>query len=359
MNYSSFNVEDFVLEPSFRNYCLRINLEDRQYWETWIKNNPSRIDEINKARDLVLMMHGGLTEQELINDELRFKETLEKHLETTGEAITTHPGTFPLRRYMTLGAAMVVLIILVTMFYQDMNLEGSRQFKEYASSKTGETKSMLLPDGTSITLNAGSTIDLAADFNLHTRELQLSGEAYFDVAHNRDKPFVIHTPLMDVKVLGTSFNVKSYPEDRIAETTLIEGSVEVQLKHANEKVMLRPSEKITLSPKPTQKKESEKLQEQLYKVQSVRYDQTDSSIAEISWKASKLVFIDDRFEEMAKMLERLYNVHIRFMSDEVRDFRYTANFQNKDIRQVIEALRLSRPFKYVINNNEIIISGPM
>lgn len=359
MNYSSFDVEDFALDPSFRNYCLRINLEDRQFWEAWIKNNPSRIDEINQARDLVVMMHGGLTEQELINDEIRFKETLEKHLEATGYPITTHPGTFPLRRYMTLAAAMVALIILVTMFYQDMNLEGSRQFKEYASSKTGETKSMLLPDGTSITLNAGSTVELAADFNLHTRELQLSGEAYFDVAHNRDKPFIIHTPLMDIKVLGTSFNVKSYPGDRIAETTLIEGSVEVQIKQVTEKVQLLPGEKITLSHKTERKIEPAKLQEKLYKVQSVRYDQTDSSITEISWKASKMVFVDDRFEEMAKMLERWYNVRIRFVDDTIREYRYTATFQNKDIRQVMEALRLSRPFNYVVNNDEIIISKPI
>ena len=80
-------------------------------------------------------------------------------------------------------------------------------------------------------LNAGSTLTMAKDFNEQSREVTLEGEAFFDVSHNPGKPFIIHTTSMNVRVLGTVFNVKAYPADKLAETSLLKGSVEITLKN--------------------------------------------------------------------------------------------------------------------------------
>src|SRR5690606_22571909 len=109
--------------------------------------------------------------------------------------------------------------------------EAQLKYNSTEVSKPGERKSIQLPDGTKVMLNAGSTIHIAADFNATSRQLTLVGEAFFDVVHNAEKPFIIHTGAMDIKVLGTVFNVRAYPGDKTSETSLLKGSVEVTLKN--------------------------------------------------------------------------------------------------------------------------------
>ena len=109
------------------------------------------------------------------------------------------------------------------------------------STKTGAHSKIILPDGSLVWLNGGSRLTYDKAFNKgETREVELKGEAYFDVAKNALKPFIIHTHQMDIKVLGTAFNVKSYPGDKSSETSLIHGSIEVTVRQGTgEKIILR------------------------------------------------------------------------------------------------------------------------
>ena len=114
--------------------------------------------------------------------------------------------------------------------------------------RQGSRTHLTLPDGTMVWLNAGSRLSYGKNYNTATREVNLTGEAFFDVAHNTQKPFLIHTARIDVQVLGTSFNVKSYPTDRTTEATLIRGSIEVSIKdRPSEKIILRPDEKLVVA----------------------------------------------------------------------------------------------------------------
>src|SRR5687767_10483603 len=108
------------------------------------------------------------------------------------------------------------------------------------STRYGSRTDIVLPDGTKVWLNAGSKLTYDKSFGEVIRNVKLTGEAYFDVVHNSDKPFVIHTTAMDIKVLGTEFNVKSYPDERTAEASLIRGSIEVTLKDKRaEKIVMK------------------------------------------------------------------------------------------------------------------------
>ena len=112
----------------------------------------------------------------------------------------------------------------------------------------GSRTHLTLPDGTKVWLNAGSHLSYGKTYNAATREVNLTGEAFFDVARNSQKPFLIHTARIDIQVLGTSFNVKSYPTDRTTEATLIRGSIEVSIKdRPSEKIILRPNEKLVIA----------------------------------------------------------------------------------------------------------------
>src|SRR6187200_2887242 len=119
----------------------------------------------------------------------------------------------------------------------------------YLITKNGNRTKIVLPDGSQVWLNAGSNLDYNNSvFNKDLREVTLNGEAYFDVTKNADKPFIIHTKKMDVKVIGTAFNVRSYNDERTAEASLIRGSIEVTLKdRKDQKIVLKPNEKISIA----------------------------------------------------------------------------------------------------------------
>src|SRR6187401_2548064 len=116
-------------------------------------------------------------------------------------------------------------------------------------TKNGSRTKIVLPDGSQVWLNAGSNLDYNnSEFNKDLREVTLSGEAYFDVTKNAAKPFIIHTKKMDVKVIGTAFNVRSYSNEKTAEASLIRGSIEVSLKdRKDQKFILKPNEKISIA----------------------------------------------------------------------------------------------------------------
>src|SRR5258708_5365973 len=115
------------------------------------------------------------------------------------------------------------------------------------STRNGSRTKIVLPDGSQVWLNSGSNLTYTKEFGTRLREVELSGEAYFDVVKNPEQPFIIHTRQIDVKVVGTAFNVKSYPGERRTETTLIRGRVEVMIHNRpDEKIVLKPNEKLVV-----------------------------------------------------------------------------------------------------------------
>jgi ferric-dicitrate binding protein FerR (iron transport regulator) len=219
-----------------------------------------------------------------------------------------------------------------------------------------------LPDGTSVWLNAGSKLTYEKDFGENIREVNLTGEAYFDVVRNVQKPFIIHTKALDIKVLGTRFNVKSYPDEKTTETSLIKGSIEVTIKNRRaDKIIMKPNEKLVIAneaPEETRSAERKRsvVNAPIITLSHLNYFSIDSTIIETSWVENRLVFEDESFAELSLKLSRWYGVHFHFNAPEIEKLRFTGNFKEETIHEALSAMKITATFNYKIDHNNIEIS---
>jgi ferric-dicitrate binding protein FerR (iron transport regulator) len=228
----------------------------------------------------------------------------------------------------------------------------------------GSRTHLTLPDGTLVWLNAGSRLSYGKNYNGTAREVSLTGEAFFDVARNSQKPFLIHTARIDIQVLGTSFNVKSYPTDRTTEATLIRGSIEVSIKdRPSEKIILKPNEKLvvanddsTLLRSSPGRYPASVRDESLVSIRKPTYEQSTGAIIETSWVDNKLSFKGETFGELALQMERWYGVTIRFSDPALEQLQFTGSFKEETIQQALEALKLTAMFTYTIEGSQIDVN---
>lgn len=251
----------------------------------------------------------------------------------------------PLRIAATLGGIIVMTLAGIALFRQ-----GARQkapsavaMSEIVAPKGAKTH-IVLADGTAIWLNAGSKLRYPSNFSLEHREVFLTGEAYFKVPHDNKHSFVVHTADATIRDLGTTFNVKAYTGSAVTEATLIEGAIEVSLeKDPQKKIRMSAGEKLVLHNK----------QPKVSKI--VPYAKTND-IVETAWVADKLIFRNERFEDLARMMERRYNVAIVIKDDTVKNYRLTGIFKDEDITEALKLLQVIVPFTIKTNNGQIIIN---
>ena len=208
----------------------------------------------------------------------------------------------------------------------------------------GQRFELLLSDGTSVHLNAGTTLKFPVRFpeSSETREVFVTGEAYFDVATNESQPFVVNTGEMDVRVLGTKFNVSTYPEDDHTDVVLVEGLVrldaESEISETTEKQLLKPGYKASFDKR-----------EKTITTQAV-----PTSIY-TSWIKGELVFRDMTFEDILKKLERKFNVTIENNNDKLAKERFNASFGDESIEAVLKYLKTIYGIEYSIEDDKVII----
>lgn len=281
------------------------------------------------------------------------------------------------RRRNWMAAASVVFIFSMGLgwFLWNNQVRGNVTdvSKESLIAQKGSRTRSMLPDGTTVWLNAGSKLHFLTDFNGASREVQLEGEGYFDVAKKEGKPFIVHTGGIKIKVLGTAFNVKSYPEDRNVETTLFHGRVQVYRQVENriavdtDPIDLRPNQKLIL-PKQAAT-EPQKLSPDLkppgrnalqdFVIAPIDSTKKEEERFETAWLFSRLEFRGDNFETLSYKLERWYNVNIEFTDENLKQLTFNGSFEKESIVEAFEALQTAVPyFKYKIENNDITVSAP-
>jgi transmembrane sensor len=275
--------------------------------------------------------------------------------------------------YLWRAAAAVVLIAGCSyVFYSKMATSGREIAKivpkawQNKNTFIREKSTIVLSDGTRITLNSQSSLKYPTNFTGKTREVYLSGEAFFDVHKDHEHPFIIHTEKMNIKVLGTAFNVKSYPNEPSSETTLIRGAIEVTLDdRPSDRIILKPSEKLIVKKGSftTVHKKQDKLSPatdssagpQYVLTSFTRLHQDDSAVLETSWTQNKLIFRDENFADLAMRMERWYGVEIRFKNDGMKKYRFTGTYEKETITQALDALRITEDFHYKVKNSAIYI----
>ncbi len=190
-----------------------------------------------------------------------------------------------------------------------------------------------LPDGTRGWLNGGSSLKYPMAFSGHTREVQLNGEAFFEVESSPRKPFIVHGNRLQVKAYGTSFNVMDHSDDQRSEVSLLEGNVDVAFI-GREKLQklgsLHPGEVCS------------------FNAEKSNYQITSSDIEKrVAWMEGKLIFRDESFIEVVKKCNRWYNVNIVIVDKALEDYTYVGTLQDETLEEVLRLLSLTAPVKYV------------
>lgn len=226
-------------------------------------------------------------------------------------------------------------------------------------TEKGSKSRIILPDGSKVWINSDSKLTYGDNYGKDNRVVQLSGEAFFEVVKDKNHPFIVHTRSIDVKVLGTIFNVRAYENERNTQTTLLRGSVEVFLKgKSNKKILLRPNEKIIVQNNDNQLKSivsdpTPKTPE--ISILEIDKNSIDSNIDNTQWVQNKLVFYDEGLESIIPTLERWYNVKILVNNPALTSMKFSGKFEDDTLIDVLESLKISSGINYKIKKNIVII----
>jgi ferric-dicitrate binding protein FerR (iron transport regulator) len=279
-----------------------------------------------------------------------------------------------IRRITTRNAltALLFLVLVAGYFFvwnvrtsPKENLPVSIHNNSEISTKSGTRTKLLLPDGSEVWLNAGSNLSYDRNFGITSREVTLIGEAFFDVVHNTEKPFIIHTSRIDIRVVGTRFNVRSYPTDKTTEASLIRGRIEVSIHgRPDEKIILKPNEKIVVANEEAVQRPVNPVNRNVSKAEPLvsitrpTIETKTGAIIETTWVEGRLAFQDEEFGDLARQMERWYGVTIKFGDSGLEKLRFTGSFQKETVQQALNALKQTSPatpFDYKILDNQITI----
>jgi len=228
-----------------------------------------------------------------------------------------------------------------------------------------------LPDGTMVTLNAGSKLKYDNRFGIKDRVVQLEGEGYFKVAKDRERPFTVKTSYLNVLAMGTAFNIKAYNDDKTIETTLIEGSVKIEEltnKPISEIRVLKPNQKLTFFKEDSslvEETSSPKLaiKNNIHPVQVQKSIPIPRLVTEnvnvepvISWKENRWIFEKQSLSQIAVDLERKFDVQIHFESERLKNFRFTGTILSEPIEQVLEVMSISAPINFKLKGKVVTLS---
>ncbi len=234
----------------------------------------------------------------------------------------------------------------------------------------GSKSTVHLPDGSVVKLNSGSTLIYPSKFDNNKRTVRLEGEGYFEVEKDKNRPFFVNTSAISIKVLGTVFNVKSYPEENTIEATLVSGAIEIYDNNGKENLSGKEKPLTALVPNQKASFIKAKLNEtaaptvnselQLKAVENITENlfvekKVDPEVY-TAWKDGVLRFDNERFADIVVKMERWYDVHIDLQNPELRDERFSGKFTSETIEQALKALTLTEPFAYSIEKNRITIS---
>jgi len=242
-------------------------------------------------------------------------------------------------------AALMFIPLLISFFILYNRNYPSQVSESYAEmyAPFGTRTNFVLPDGSKGYLNGGSTLKFPTQFNGKTRNVILTGEAYFDIVKNPKNAFVVSTDYLDVNVYGTSFNVMAYPDENTVEVTLERGEVEL-FKRSNNNTesigFLKPGESC------------------IYNfISNSSKNQTVNTAEKLSWLEGKLTFKYNTFSEVIRKINRKYNVNIVIKDEILNSYVYYGTFQDETLDEVLNLLKYTAPIRFIDTERKIKNDG--
>jgi ferric-dicitrate binding protein FerR (iron transport regulator) len=342
MDYNNYSVEDFISDESFQRYCLYLNDKDVRFWETWKMNHLHKLDEVEEAEFFVR----SLKTRDLVHHGLEYesrKQSIRNRLEN---AITEKPRakSHQWKTYFLLAAAVALFIcvsaaIVYTKQEEPAIEQVAVQYIEKVNNR-GLRSTFQLGDGTIVQMNANSKLRYPSTFDgQETRDVELEGEAFFDVAHDVSKPFTVQSKDVSTTALGTSFNVRSYDNNPVS-IALVNGKVKVSTGAVDK------AQHVFL-----ESGQGAKLSSNDGTLSTFTFDQK-----ELSWKDGTLYFYKASEQSVIEKLERWYDVSFVLANASPKKWGYNGEFKNKTLKEVLMSISYAMDFDYKIKGDTVLIN---
>jgi len=235
--------------------------------------------------------------------------------------------------------AILVAVILSTFFCWNI-INPTESYISIVVKAGEEMKKIILDDGSVVWLNSSSTLRIPESFSVKKRFVALDGEAFFDITKHKGSSFKVQTKDMDVKVMGTSFNLNTKTDKDMLEAILVSGKITLQNKEEKDILRMSPSEKVTYNPLKNE-----------YSIETV-----DTNVS-TAWHLRQMTFENSTLREIVNKLSMIYDVNINLESKKLADRRYRCVINREEsLVDVLDILRYLAPIKYRIEGNEVFIS---
>ncbi|MCE5346326.1 MAG: FecR family protein [Bacteroidales bacterium] len=352
-----------------------ISSDDVKELMEWVNATEENLDYFSKMRLSWLLCHKyGLKSQ---SDKEKAWKKINKELRNEKKIFFISGKTRSGFRYFLRIAALWMVIFLagssltylVTRPHKSLDIQSMSPTRIFAP--LGSRSNVILPDGSSVWLNAGSCLEYNSGFNGESRKVKLSGEGFFDVITNKLKPFIVSTGDISIIAHGTSFNVKAYPEEKTIVTTLIKGEVTIEGKDFEEKpfsLTMLPNQNVTYftdnklhllnsSDLRLSEKEEEKRKDNVPVVSTtpVHLDEDVKTELYTSWKDDRWIIEGEKFKDLIVMLERRYDISVILTSNKIEELRFSGTIENETIEQVFHIISLTIPIRYSIDVGKVYV----
>lgn len=241
------------------------------------------------------------------------------------------------RMYPWRWAAAILLPVCIAFFtYYLIDSSRTAGAPFMVKADKGDKATIELPDGTNVVLNSASQLSYLNNFGEKVRRVQLNGEAYFNVTHDEKRAFIVQVGELEVKVLGTSFNVSAYEDDKDVTVVLLKGKVGVYAQGASH--IMKPGDKIEYN-------------KSTHKITATQVHPDDY----IEWTKGNIYFEKESLENIMKTLSRIYDVEIRFDSNKLPNEYFTGTIPGGGIQNALNILMLTSPFYYEMDGSVIVL----
>lgn len=353
MNYKNFKVEDLVQDAWFREWITGNDPDANLFWEKWLLNHPEEQDKVEQASQILKSlscMDGPMPidRKKEVWNAIRAKTDIphavpKSHRENRGQKRRNHwvKSFSKIAATILILAASVYVFSVIRQSINDNSVANNDEVRFFEKeTKTGQRISFSLPDGSLVYLNSASKVIYKLGQDGLSREVNLYGEAFFDVEKDINRPFKVYANATEITALGTAFNVKIGKSDSETEVSLVEGKVEVVnlASEGKEALLLNEGERAMVVPSENTMTKST-FEPELVAI----------------WKEGILLFENTPILTVKEVLERWYGIRIVFQNKHPRDLTVTGRFDKEYLGNVLESLSYSARFDYSIEDKTVYI----
>ena len=341
-------INKLLLDPSFRNWALRLNAQDFEKWKNILEDDRKLNQLVQETKQIVIQIE--LTEiNQGPEDKASFERLLLKRKNVSAADSTVNGNAARVKhrlgfnRLVRIAAVLSFLIVFSGMLYFNVDRNNDQSIQTVVElirkqTQNGQHLSITLPDGSKVRLNSNSSISYPKEF-FKNRCIKLEGEAFFSVVRDESNPFVVKTENFQTQVLGTSFNVCAYKHS-ISKISVIEGKVKVSSFYDN----IDQNYKIL-------------AKDEAVKIDNNQIVESDFDIDELLWKDGILVFSNESIQSITSKIQRWFNVSVTVNNEDFIAGNFSGKYSNESLEEILSGMGYALNFSFKMEGNKLIING--